>query len=107
MIRLFHRKANKPAVPQTEPPASEAAPPELPEAKQRSEMPPPGARLLTVPQAAYYLGKTPYGMRCLLWDGSIPYIQGGAKKQKGNTCKIWIDKNKLDEWVERESEYYE
>ena len=37
------------------------------------------ARLLTVAEAARYLGTTVWAIRCLLWDGTLPQVRLGRR----------------------------
>jgi excisionase family DNA binding protein len=51
-------------------------------------------RLLSIKEAAVYLGRGTYSMRELLWGGQLPYLQCG----KGG--KLWVDRKDLDSWIE-------
>jgi excisionase family DNA binding protein len=51
-------------------------------------------RLLTLPEAAYYLGCTLWAVRELIWKGHLPYTQFGKRFQ--------VDVRDLDELVERQ-----
>ena len=48
-------------------------------------------RLLTIQEAAEYLGRTAPALRELQWAGKIPYIQEGRR--------IHFDLHDLDEWI--------
>ncbi len=50
-------------------------------------------RLLTLKEAATYLGRKPDSMRDLLYKHELKCIQKG----KG---KIWLDIRELDKWIE-------
>ena len=56
----------------------------------------PFRRLLNLKDAAEFLGRTVWGVRTLIWNGKIPYIQ----EQTGG--KIWIDINDLEKYIEKE-----
>ena len=51
-------------------------------------------RLLTLPEAARYLGCTLWSVRELIWKGRVPYTRFGKRFQ--------VDVRDLDELVERE-----
>ena len=53
-----------------------------------------GARLLTLPEAARYLGCTVWSVRELIWKGQIPYTRFGKRFQ--------VDVQDLDEMIDRE-----
>ncbi len=57
-------------------------------------------RLYTLKEAARYLGRSDWGMRTLVWAGSIPVVreEGGRK--------IFIDVGDLSAYVERNKEVY-
>ena len=50
-------------------------------------------RLYTVREAANYLSHTIWGMRNLIWAGTLPVVQYGRKQ--------WIDINDLDSFIEK------
>lgn len=52
------------------------------------------ARLLTIPDAALYLGVSHWTLRDLIWDGKLPYLKLGRRHM--------LDKHDLDAWIERE-----
>lgn len=54
----------------------------------------PEARLLTIPQAARYLGRSPYTVREMVYARQLPVIQEGQRS------KIWLDRLDLDKWVD-------
>ena len=54
---------------------------------------PPSQRLLTIPQAAHYLGRTVWSMRGLIWKGSIPVV----REKDGR--RIFLDIHDLDDYV--------
>jgi excisionase family DNA binding protein len=54
----------------------------------------PEARLLTIPQAARYLGRSPYTVREMVYARQLPVIQEGQRS------KIWVDRVDLDKWVD-------
>ncbi len=51
-------------------------------------------RLLTLPEAAHYLGCTLWSVRELIWKGQLPYTRFGKRFQ--------VDRRDLDELVDRE-----
>lgn len=51
-------------------------------------------RLLTLPEAAHYLGCTLWSVRELIWKGDLPYTRFGKRFQ--------VDRRDLDELVDRE-----
>lgn len=51
-------------------------------------------RLLTLPEAAHYLGCTIWSIRELIWKGQLPYTRFGKRFQ--------VDRQDLDELVDRE-----
>jgi len=51
-------------------------------------------RLLTLPEAAHYLGCTIWSVRELIWKGQLPYTRFGKRFQ--------LDRQDLDELVDRE-----
>jgi len=58
----------------------------------------PMRRLLTIKEAAEYLGRSVDSMRELLYSHELKCIQKG----KG---KIWIDMRDLDEWIDANKSY--
>lgn len=55
-------------------------------------------RLLTLPQAANYLGRTLWSMRELVWKGSIPIVRDGKR--------IFVDITDLDSYVTKNKMIY-
>ena len=52
-------------------------------------------RLLTIKEASVFLGRSPYSVRSLIWNGLIPVIQlPGGRKQ-------WVDLDDLNAFVEK------
>jgi len=51
-------------------------------------------RLLTIPEAARYLGCTVWSVRDLIWKGDLPYTRFGKRFQ--------VDIRDLDALIERE-----
>lgn len=49
-------------------------------------------RLLTVDEAATYLGRTPKALRHMVANGSIPAVREGSR--------VHLDRADLDRWVE-------
>jgi excisionase family DNA binding protein len=58
------------------------------------EVPLVSQRLLTLPEAAHYLGCTLWSVRELIWKGQLPYTRFGKRFQ--------VDRRDLDELVDRE-----
>lgn len=58
------------------------------------EVPIVSQRLLTLPEAAHYLGCTLWSVRELIWKGRLPYTRFGKRFQ--------VDRRDLDELVDRE-----
>jgi excisionase family DNA binding protein len=58
------------------------------------EVPIVSQRLLTLPEAAHYLGCTLWSVRELIWKGQLPYTRFGKRFQ--------VDRRDLDELVDRE-----
>jgi excisionase family DNA binding protein len=57
---------------------------------------PVGRRLLTLKEAAAYLGRSVDSMRELIYSRSLPVIQLGERS------KVWIDIIDLDAWIEQQ-----
>ena len=53
----------------------------------------PIQRLLTLPQAATYLGRSVYSLRTLIWRGDLQVVQDRRKMR--------VDVRDLDLWIER------
>jgi excisionase family DNA binding protein len=67
----------------------------MPETKRTiDEVPIVSQRLLTLPEAAHYLGCTLWSVRELIWKGQLPYTRFGKRFQ--------VDRRDLDELVDRE-----
>jgi excisionase family DNA binding protein len=67
----------------------------MPETKRiADEVPIAPRRLLTLPEAAHYLGCTLWSVRELIWKGQLPYTRFGKRFQ--------VDRRDLDELVDRE-----
>jgi excisionase family DNA binding protein len=49
-------------------------------------------RLMTVPEAAKYLGRTPRAIRHLISTGALPSVREGRS--------VHLDRNELDRWIE-------
>jgi excisionase family DNA binding protein len=54
---------------------------------------PLGKRLYTLKEAATYLGRPVWGVRQLIWDGSLPVV----KSQHGR--KLYLDIKDLDDFI--------
>lgn len=64
----------------------------------KARIPPePTRRLLTLPEAARYLGLSPWTVRELLWRGVLPRVRLSRK--------ILIDQNDLDALIEARKEH--
>ena len=55
-------------------------------------------RLLSLKDAARYMGRTPWGMRELFWANKIPWIKDGKK--------IYFDLKDLDAYIEGNKSNY-
>jgi len=53
---------------------------------------PMSKRLYTIKEAAVYLGRPVWGIRSLIWDGKIRYIQDGRK--------YYLDVKDMDAYIE-------
>lgn len=53
----------------------------------------PVKRLYSVPEAAFYLGRTVDALREIIWAGKIPFIRDGRR--------IFLDVRDLDTWIEQ------
>ncbi len=58
-------------------------------------------RLLTLKEAAVYLGRSPWGMRDLAWSGRVPVV-----RNKGGR-KLFFDIRDLDAFIEKSKSIYE
>ena len=56
-------------------------------------------RLYTLKEAAIYLGRGLHGVRDMVWNGDLPYIQ--AKR------KMFVDIRDLERYIERGKRVYE
>jgi hypothetical protein len=66
--------------------------------KKQHENYPMVKRLLTLKDAATYMGRTVWGMRELIWKGRVPIIQDGRK--------IYLDIRDLDTYIEKTKETF-
>ncbi|OPX99878.1 MAG: Helix-turn-helix domain protein [Syntrophorhabdus sp. PtaB.Bin047] len=53
----------------------------------------PAKRLYSVPEAAFYLGRTVDALREMIWAGKIPFIRDGRR--------ILLDIRDMDAWIEQ------
>jgi len=53
-------------------------------------------RLYTLKEAGFYLGRSEYSIRSLIWSGGLPVVKHGKKQ--------WVDILDLDSYVERNKE---
>ena len=51
-------------------------------------------RLLTLQQAAVYLGRSPHTVREMVYGHVFPVIQQGERS------KMWLDIQDLDKWID-------
>lgn len=58
----------------------------------------PSVRLLTMDQAALYLGRSIYSLREMVYGRVFPVIQAGSRS------KIWLDRVDLDNWIGKSKE---
>ena len=66
----------------------------MPGTKRTIDDVPVVSRLLTLPEAARYLGCTLWSVRELIWKGRLPYTRFGKRFQ--------VDRRDLDDLVDRE-----
>lgn len=52
----------------------------------------PVKRLYSVPEAAFYLGRTVDALREIIWAGKIPYVKDGRR--------VLLDVRDMDEFIE-------
>lgn len=52
----------------------------------------PAKRLYSIPEAAFYLGRTVDALREIIWAGKIPYVKDGRR--------VLIDIRDMDEFIE-------
>lgn len=58
----------------------------------------PMKRLYSVPEAAFYLGRTVDALREMIWAGKLPCVQDGRRK--------FLDIRDLDEFIDRNKHTY-
>lgn len=68
-------------------------------ARHRAEKNTPSRRLLTVDEAAFYIGRSPYAMRHLISKGLIAVVRIGSR--------IHIDRADLDELIDNSKVRYD
>jgi excisionase family DNA binding protein len=56
-------------------------------------------RLLTIRAASIYMGCTVWAVRSLIWSGEIRFLRLGKKR-------IYIDRQDLDRWIEKQKTTY-
>lgn len=56
-------------------------------------------RLYTIPEAASYLGRSPYALRSLIWAGTLPVVKENTKQ--------WLDIVDLNHFIEVNKQYHE
>jgi excisionase family DNA binding protein len=49
-------------------------------------------RLFSIPEAGYYLGRTVWAVREMIYAGKLPYIRDGRR--------MLLDRVDLDSWIE-------
>ena len=55
-------------------------------------------RLYSVPEAAQYLGRSPWSVRHLIWSGQLPEVRAGRRVHLDiKDMEAFIEKNKLCE----------
>jgi excisionase family DNA binding protein len=52
----------------------------------------PRKRLYAIPEAAEYMGRTPWAIREMVWKGKLPAVRDGRR--------ILLDVEDLDRWIE-------
>jgi excisionase family DNA binding protein len=55
-------------------------------------------RLYTIPEAAEYLGRSPWAVRSMVWAGKLPAVKDGKR--------ILVDVYDLDQWIDRNKVSY-
>ena len=73
---------------------------ETPSQKAQERGNPARKRLYTLKEGAAYLGRSEWGMRELIWAGSIPIVKPREAR------KIFLDINDLDRFVEANKSVY-
>jgi excisionase family DNA binding protein len=53
----------------------------------------PEKRLFSVPEAAFYLGRTVNALREIIWGGRLPYVKDGRR--------VLIDVKDMNDFIER------
>lgn len=53
----------------------------------------PAKRLYSIPEAAFYLGRTVDALREIIWAGRLPYVKDGRR--------VLIDIKDMDHFIER------
>ena len=56
-------------------------------------------RLYSLDEAAFYLGRTTWSLRHLIWDGRLPIVRSGKR--------IFVDLQDLNSYVERNKSVYQ
>lgn len=56
----------------------------------------PIKRLYSVPEAAYYLGRTVDALREIIWSGRLPYVKDNRR--------VLIDINDMNDFIEQNKE---
>ena len=56
----------------------------------------PIKRLYNLKEAAYYLGRSVFSVRTLIWNGALPFIKDGRKQ--------YIDIYDMDAYIEKNKE---
>jgi hypothetical protein len=59
-------------------------------------------RLYTLKEAGFYLGRSEYSVRTLIWNGLLPVIKNPGGDQDGK--KQWVDIQDMDLFIERNKE---
>jgi len=55
-------------------------------------------RLYSVPEAAFYLGRTVNALRQIMWAGKLPYVKDGRR--------VLLDVKDLDDYIERNKTHF-
>jgi hypothetical protein len=59
-------------------------------------------RLYTLREAGFYLGRSEYSVRTLVWNGDLPVIKNPGGDQHGK--KQWVDVADMDSFIEKNKE---
>jgi excisionase family DNA binding protein len=58
----------------------------------------PAKRLYTIPEAAFYLGRTVDALREMIWAGKLPFVRDGKR--------ILIDIRDMDQFIDKNKQLF-